>query len=116
MPEKGFTATFISNSGKKLHQFKITGWKLYLTRGLTALLILLVLSAVIIVAYGLITAGETVELRERVSQLQDSLTARRHIETRLDDMEYDIQQLREFRQRLENITTTISPEEDSLDQ
>ena len=116
MPEKGFTATFISNSGKKLRQYKITGWKLYLTRLLMAFLLLLVLSAAIIVAYAFITAGDTAGLREKVSRLQDSLAGQRNIEARLEDMEYDIQQLHEFRLRLENITRTISPQEDSLEQ
>lgn len=115
MPEKGFTATFISNTGKTLRQFNIIGWKLHLTRVFMALFVLLVSAAAIIVAYGLINAGETDRLREKISQLQDSLAVRRYIESRLENMEYEIQRLHEFRQRLENITSLISVPEDSLE-
>lgn len=115
MPEKGFTATFISNTGKTLRQFNIVGWKLYLTRILMALFVLLVSTAVIIVAYGFINAGETARLKREISELHDSLVLRRNIESRLESMEYEIQQLHEFRQRLENITSLISTQEDSLE-
>jgi len=115
MPENGFTATFISNTGRTLHQFNIIGWKLFLARVLMALFVLLVSAAAIIVAYGLINAGETAKLREEISQLQDSLTVRRNIETRLENMGYELQQLHEFRQRLENITSMISTPQDSLE-
>ena len=80
-----------------------------------ALFVLLVSAAAIIVAYGLINAGETAKLREEISQLQDSLTVRRNIETRLENMGYELQQLHEFRQRLENITSMISTPQDSLE-
>jgi Tfp pilus assembly protein PilN len=116
MPEKGFTATFVSNTGKTPRQFKIIGWKLYLIRVLMALFVLLVSAAAIIVAYGLINVEEIARLRENISQLQDSLIVRRNIEARLENMEYEIQQLHEFRQRLENITSHISAPEDSLEQ
>ena len=115
MPEKGFTATFISSTGKTLRQFNIIGWKLYLARVLMALFVLLISAAAIIVAYGLVNAGETGRLRGEISQLQDSLAVRRNIESRLENMECEIQQLHEFRQRLENITSLISVPEDSLE-
>jgi Tfp pilus assembly protein PilN len=116
MPEKGFTATFISNTGKTLHRFNISGWKLYFARTLMALTVLLITAAAIIVAYGLLNAGETEELRNRISVLQDSLTARRNIEVRLETLEEEIQQLHEYRQRLENIAAGIPVQEDSLEQ
>ncbi len=114
MPEKGFTATFISNTGKTLHQFNINGWKLYLVRILMALVVLLISASVIIVAYGLLNAGETGSLRDEILHLQDSLAARRNIEARLETIELEIQQLHEYRQRLENIATEIPIPEDSL--
>ena len=80
-----------------------------------ALFVLLVSASSIIIAYGLINAGETAKLREEISQLRDSLTVRRNIETRLESMEYELQQLHEFRQRLENITSLISAPQDSLE-
>jgi len=116
MSEKGFTATFISNTGKTLYQFNITGWKLYLTRILLALFVLIVSAAAIIVAYGFLNAGDITDLREEISLLQDSLTARRNIESRLENLETDIQQLHEFRQKLENIASMIPVSEDSLGQ
>lgn len=116
MPEKGFTATFISNTGKTLHQFNISGWKLYLARALLALIVLLVSVSSIIVAYGLLNAGETEKLRIEILQLEDSLATRRNIETRLESLELEIQQLHEYRQRLENIVAEIPIQEDSLEQ
>ncbi len=116
MTEKGFTATFISNTGKTLHQFNVSGWKLYLVRVLMALIVLLVSASAIIVAYGLINAGETVKLRSEILQLQDSLGTRRNIETRLEILELEIQQLHEYRQRLENVVAVIPIPEDSLEQ
>lgn len=80
-----------------------------------ALFVLLVSTAVIIVAYGFINAGETARLKREISELHDSLVLRRNIESRLESMEYEIQQLHEFRQRLENITSLISTQEDSLE-
>ena len=115
MPEKGFTATFISNTGKTLHQFNISGPKLYLLRILMALLVLLITASFIIVAYGMVNAGETGELRSTISQLQDSLSTRRNIEARLGTLESEIQQLHEYRQKLENTLVQITISEDSLE-
>ncbi|MCK4806774.1 MAG: hypothetical protein KAT09_03965 [Candidatus Aegiribacteria sp.] len=116
MPEKGLTAIFIFNTGKTQYRFNISGWKIYLVRVLMALIVLLLSSAVIIVVYGLINAGETTILRREILQLQDSLATRMNIEARLENFEYDIQQLCEYRQRLEIIATRIPVPEDSLDQ
>ncbi len=116
MPEKGFTATFISNTGKTVRQFKVSGWKLYLARFFMALIVLLLSSAVIIVTYGLINAGNIALLRSEMLQLQDSLATRRNIEVRLENLESEIQQLQEYRQRLENILSGIPVLEDSLEQ
>lgn len=116
MPEKGFTATFISNTSKKLYQFNVSGWKLYFARFIMALVVLLLSSAVIVVAYGLINAGETAKLRSGILQLQDSLATRRNIEVRLESLEHEIQQLHEYRLRLENIASGIPISEDSLEQ
>ncbi|MCK5064433.1 MAG: hypothetical protein KAQ97_04085 [Candidatus Fermentibacteraceae bacterium] len=113
MPEKGFTATFISNSGKTHYQFNISGWKLHLTRIILALFVLSVSAAVVIVALGLIESGETERLREEISSLQDSLATRRNIEARLENVEEQLEQLGYFRQRIENIAGTISPQLDS---
>ncbi len=113
MPEKGFTATFISNSGKTHHQFNISGWKLHLSRVILALFVLIVSAAVVIVALGLIETGETDRLREEISSLQDSLVIRRNIEARLENIEENLEQLGSFRQRIENIAGIISPQLDS---
>lgn len=113
MPEKGFTATFISNSGKTHRQFNISGWKLHLTRVILALFVLMVSVAATIVALGLFEAGETERLREEVSRLQDSLVIRRNIEMRLESIEKKLEQLSNFRQRIENIAGIISPQLDS---
>ncbi len=114
MPEKGFSATFISNTGKTLHQFNVSGPKLYLLRVLLGLALLLITASTIIVAYGLLSAGETDKLRSEILQLQDSLAVRRNIEVRLESLESEIQQLIEYREKLENILVEIPMPEDSL--
>ena len=116
MPEKGFSVIFVSNTGKAPHQIKVNGWKLYLARVLMAMIVVLLLSAVIIVAYGLLNVGETDKLRSEILQLQDSLAIRRNVEVRLESLELEIQQLREYRQRLENIAAGIPVQVDSLEQ
>ncbi len=113
MTEKGFTATFISNSGKTHHQFNVSGWKLHLTRVILALFVLMVSAAAAIVAFGFIEGGETERLREEISRLQDSLAIRRNIEVRLLNIEMTLEQLGIERQRIENIASTISPQVDS---
>ncbi|MCK4506784.1 MAG: hypothetical protein KAW14_14300 [Candidatus Aegiribacteria sp.] len=113
MSEKGFTATFISNSGKTHHQFNVNGWKLHLIRVILALFVLMVSAAAAIVAFGFIEGGETDRLREEISRLQDSLAIRRNIEVRLESIEMNLEQLGIFRQRIENIASTISPQVDS---
>ncbi|RKZ11257.1 hypothetical protein DRQ25_00135 [Candidatus Fermentibacteria bacterium] len=114
MPEKGFTATFISNTGKTLHQFNVSGPKLYILRVLMGFAVLLITASSIIVAYGLLSAGETDKLRSEILQLQDSLAVRRNIEVRLESLESEIQQLIEYREKLENILVEIPMPEDSL--
>jgi hypothetical protein len=114
MPEKGFTATFISNTGKTLRQYDISGWKLYVARVLLALVVLLISAAAVIVAYGFINAGETDRLRGEISDLQDSLAQRRTIEARIDAMEIRLQYLEGYRKKLENIAGLVSAQEDSL--
>lgn len=115
MPEKGFTATFISNSGKTHRQFNISGWKLHLIRIILALFVLMVSAAAAIIAFGFMEAGETDSLRNEVTRLQDSLVIRRNIEARLEKIEMNLEQLGDVRQRIENIASTISPQVDSPD-
>ncbi|MCK5115937.1 MAG: hypothetical protein KAR44_05015 [Candidatus Aegiribacteria sp.] len=115
MSEKGFTATFISNTGKTHHRFNISGSKLYLLRILMALAVLLITASSIIVAFGMLNAGEMGKLRDEILQLQDSLATRRNIEARLEILESEIQHLREYRRRLENILVEIPIAEDSLE-
>ena len=55
------------------------------------------------------------KLRSEILQLQDSLATRRNIEARLENLETQIQQLHEYRQRLENIVVEIPIQEDSLE-
>ena len=112
MSEKGFTATFISNSGKTHHQFNVSGWKLHLTRVILALFVLMVSVAAAIVTFGFLEAGETDRLRNEIDRLQDSLAIRRNIEARLENIEMNLEQLGDARQRIENIASTISPQVD----
>ncbi|MEN8207642.1 MAG: hypothetical protein ABFR50_00170 [Candidatus Fermentibacteria bacterium] len=116
MPEKGFTATFISNTGKTLHQFNVSGWKLIFLRVLMGLAVLVITASSIIVAYGILNVGEAGKLRSEILQLQDSLATRRNLEIRLESMESEIQQLHEYREKLEDIVVVEIPvQEDSLE-
>jgi Tfp pilus assembly protein PilN len=116
MPGKGFTATFISNSGNTLRQFNISGWKLVLLRVVLGLVVLLVSASVVIVAYGLLNAGETGRMRQEISQLQDSLARRQAIETRIDVLENRIDYIYGYRKKLENMASLIEQPVDSLQQ
>ena len=116
MPGKGFTATFISNSGNTLRQFNISGWKLFLLRVVLALLVLLVSTSVVIVAYGLINSGETGRMRQEISQLQDSLARRQSMETRIELLENRIEYLYGYRKKIENLASLIEQPADSLQQ
>ena len=80
-----------------------------------ALAVLLITASSIIVAYGILNAGETDKLRSEILLLQDSLATRRNIEVRLESLESEIQQLREYRRKLENIAVEIPIPEDSLE-
>lgn len=115
MPDKGFTATFFSHTGKTHRQFNISGWKLHLLRITLALFVLLVSAAVTIIAFGLLKSGEVSILREEVSRLRDSLVVRRHIEVRLESIEEELLLIRNFRQRMEKMACLISPREDSIE-
>ncbi|RKZ05658.1 hypothetical protein DRQ25_15680, partial [Candidatus Fermentibacteria bacterium] len=101
--------------GKTLHQFNISGWKLFFLRVLMALVVLLITASSIIVAYGMLNVGETSKIRSEILQLQDSLATRRNVEARLESLEQEIQQLREYRQKLENVLAEIPLQEDSLE-
>lgn len=115
MPDKGFTATFISNTGKTIRQIKVSGWKLHAARVLLALAVLLLSAAVVVIAYGLINAEENRNLRAEILKLQDSLEIRRDMEARLVRVQSELQELREFRQRLENMSTLLPVPEDSTE-
>lgn len=115
MSEKGFTATFISNTGKTLRQYDVSGWKLYLARVVLALAVLLIAGAAALVVYGVMNAGETERLREEISLLQDSLAERRSLDARLEILENRIQYIYGYRKKLENIAALIPASEDSLE-
>ena len=76
--------------------------------------VLLITASSIIVAYWLLNVGETDKLRREILLLQDSLAVRRNIEVRLETLESEIQQLIEYREKLENILVEIPAPEDSF--
>lgn len=115
MTEKGFTATFISNTGKTLRQYDISGWKLYLARVVLALVVLLLVGAAALVVYGVMNAGETERLHEEISRLQDSLAGRSVLEARMETLETRIQYIYGYRKKLENIAALVPSSEDSLE-
>lgn len=114
MSEKGFTATFISNTGKSLRQYDISGWKLYLARVVLALAVLLIIGSAVLVVYGIMNTGETQRLREEISRLQDSLAERQSLEARLETLETRIQYIYGYRKKLESIATLVPAPDDSL--
>lgn len=115
MAEKGFTATFISNTGKTLRQYDVSGWKLYLARVVLGLSVLLIVGAATLVVYGVMNTGETERLREEISRLQDSLAERSTLEARLETLETRIQYIYGYRKKLENLAALIPVSEDSLE-
>jgi len=112
--EKGFTAHFVSHSGKTHRRFEIRGWKLHAVRALLALLVLLVSAAVAVTALGLLQSGELERLRTENAALEDSLSERGRIEARLSGIELDLQRMREDREIIENMAGAISPVGESV--
>jgi len=112
--DKGFTAYFISHSGKTHRKLDISGWKLIMLRAGLAFVVLLLAAAVIVTALGLITAGELNGLREQVSNLQDSLTVRIYTDARLNAIEDQLEQILANRVLIENMAGLLPPDSDTL--
>lgn len=111
--DKGFTAYFVSYSGKTHHRFEISGWKLHLARGLLALAVLLLSAAVAITALGLLQADELERLRGENARLEDSLSVRGFTEARLAAIEADLAAIREDRRIIENMAGILTPVTDA---
>jgi len=107
--DKGFTAYFVSHSGKTNRRFEINGWKLHFVRGLLALAVLLMSAAVVITALGLLQSGELERLRTENARLEDSLSVRGFLEARLAAVEADLAAIREDRLIIENMAGIITP-------
>ncbi len=112
--DKGFTAYFISHSGKTHRKLDISGWKLILLRAGLAFMVILFAAAVIVTALGLMTAGELTGLREQVSRLQDSLTIGIYTDARLNIIEDQLEQILADRILIENMAGLLPPDSDTL--
>jgi hypothetical protein len=111
--DKGFTAYFVSYSGKTHHRFEISGWKLHTARAILALAVLLLSAAVVITALGLLQSSELERLRTENARLEDSLSVRGFLEARLVAVEADLARIREDRLIIENMAGIITPVTDS---
>jgi hypothetical protein len=104
MPEKsGFTLAVLPNSGKKGRQYDISGWKLAVFRAAVILAVVLVMAGIATLVLGLTTTAETDRLAGEVSALRDSLERVTDIETRLDNIQRELEEIREARRVIENL-------------
>ncbi|GEM_PF-465204 len=115
MPEKGFTATFVSNTGRYVRRYDVSGWKLVLLRLVIAAVVLVITAAVIVTAFGLLNAGERHRLAEEIAGLRDSLTLQQGLEMRMELLEQKLKLLDEYETKMEHVASVISPGEDSTD-
>jgi hypothetical protein len=104
MPEKsGFTLAVLPNSGKKGRQYDVSGWKLAVFRAAVILTVVIVAASIVTLVLGLTATAETDRLAGEVSALRDSLERVTDIETRLDNIQRELEDIREARRIIENL-------------
>src|SRR5512136_3114240 len=109
MPGKGFTLSILPHGGKPPRQIEFSGTRLVLLRACGILVLLLVAGALAIVFTGADAVTSTSGLRQRVSELEDSLDEARAVEARLDSVEAELGRIQDVRARIESLATAVGP-------
>ncbi len=111
--DKSFTVKIIphdtTRNGK---EWIITGTRLLVFRIIFVLLFVLIAGSIVVVSVGTSDFTKTAELREQNNLLIDSLTQSRELNTRLNAIEIELQEIRATRVIIENLATTGGPATD----
>ncbi|MBN1434135.1 hypothetical protein JW921_05200 [Candidatus Fermentibacterales bacterium] len=112
---RGFTIILVPHHGGLGRQLEVRGQRLALFYLLVLLVLALLGAAVLATVWGLSHQGRTAELVSRVGRLEDSLSAVRGYQHALEEIEAELEELREARRRVENILCLVPGEsQDSL--
>lgn len=104
--DKSFTVNIIPHDAVRSRQeWIISGRKLQLFRFVAVLLAVAILGSVVILSVGAAEFTRTAELRELNTQLADSLSTAREMNRRLDEIEVELQEIRNTRSVIENLAT-----------
>lgn len=110
--DNSFTVNVIphdANRGRR--EWIVTGRKLIIFRVLLVIVALMVLSSAVILIRGADELSRSAELRERNELLSDSLSIARELNIRLDEIEEELQEIRNTRDVIENLATAGAPGE-----
>ncbi len=111
--DKSFTLKIIPhNTARNSKEWIISGSKLLTFRIVIVLLLVLIAGSIVVVSVGTSEFTKTAELRERNDLLLDSLVQARELNTRLDIIEIELQEIRATRAIIENLATTGGPATD----
>lgn len=110
---EGFTIALIPHSAQgKGREIRITGGRVPLFGALVIFLALLIGGAIYISASGFLRYTGIIELNRRIEILEDSLASAVDIESRLQAIEEQLEDVRNTRRVIENLATQgIPPEE-----
>ena len=112
MPDKGgFTLAILPHDGKRGRHYDISGWKKVFFRAAILVAAVLLIAAVVIVVFGVVSTEETKQLSTEVSALQDSLEKLTNIDARLNNIQRELEEIREARVFIENLATMASGED-----
>ena len=111
--DKSFTVKIIPHdTTRNGREWTIFGTKFLVFRIILILLFVLFAGSIAIVSVGASEITKTAELREQNSLLLDSLTQSRELNTRLDVIEIELQEIRATRTIIENLATAGGSEAD----
>ena len=104
--DSSFTVNIIPHdAARSRREWTISGKKLITFRIIAFVLILSLLASALILFTGTAEFTRTAELRTENSLLHDSLAASRELNNRLDEIEDELQEIRDTRTVIENLAT-----------
>ncbi len=112
--DKSFTVNIIPHDANRTRrEWIITGKKLLLFRVAIALFVLSLTGSILLLSIGANRLSMNAELSRRNSALSDSLRASLELNARLDEIEDELEEIRNTRLVIENLATEGVPPEDT---
>ena len=106
MRDKSFIVNIIPHDATRSRkEWIISGRKLIVFRVVAVVLLLIFAGSVVIVSMGTAEFTRTAELRAKNRLLADSLALSRDLNSRLDGIEIELQEIRNTRSVIENLAT-----------